>query len=438
VITAALALLCAQTPALEAKAEDPISKCLWLGFAIKSYGDWDHDGHADFLLSAPRAWETGAEPTVALVSGADGHSLLALHGDAWFGLTLDVIGDLDGDKLPEIVVGGGAIVKGFSLQVFSSKDGSLRYGVPSGLAVTVPDVDGDGVTDFVALNPRTADNKFRTTAIEFRSGASGDPIRTVVERNPSPVALLGIADCNGDGCSDVAALFRATSDPMVPRAEIELISGKDGATLARHPFELQCSQSTITMVDAGESDGDGKPQILVSVLYNKGSAWLDHRSAPLPAGSVSALSTPSLKLHFALEAKDAVTCNGYSLCGGADVNGDGHRDILVSEYPDMRDKRGNKPRVRIYSGSDGALIRSIEGVRNFGRTVSWIGDVDADGTPDYAVASLYDRDPSDIDFDQVDVFSGKTGACILTLPKQTPEPTKDNKAKDGQPKDGQH
>jgi hypothetical protein len=423
---ASLALLCVQTPAVEAKAEDPLAKCLWIGFSIKAYGDWDHDGHADFLVSAPRTWESGMQPTVALVSGADGHSLLSWRGDTWFGLTLDVIGDVDGDHLPEIVVSGGATAKGFGTQVFSSKDGALRYGLPSGFAVTVPDVNGDGITDFVALAARMDDaGKYRTTALEFRSGADGSSLRNVVERNPSPVALLGIPDCNGDGCSDIVALFRATPDPMIPHAELEMISGKDGATIGRRTFDVQCTQPVLAMVDAGEPDHDGKPQIAVSLLYNKGATWLDHRSGALPAGTVSVLSTPSLQTHFVLEAKDAVTCNGYSLCGGADLNGDGHRDILVSEYPDARDKKASKPRLRIYSGSDGALLRSVEGVRNFGRTVSWVGDVDKDGTPDYAVASLYDRDPTDIDFDQVDVFSGKTGAPILTVPK--PPPPKDGK-----------
>ena len=417
---AALTLLCAQTPVTAAAPEDPLAKCLWLGFAIKPYGDWDHDGHADFLVSAPRAWDEGVRPTVAVVSGADGHALLVMHGDTWFGMTIDALGDLDGDGRPEIVVSGGTAANGIGAQVFSGKDGSLRYGLLTGMAVTVPDVDGDGITDFVALTPRMDNGKFRTTAIEFRSGASGAALRTVVERNPSPVALLGIADCNGDGCSDVVALFKATPDPTQPRADLEVISGKDGATLGRRALEPQCTQPSVQMIAAGEPDADGKPRIVVSLFYDKGSVWLDHRSAPLPAGTVSVLSAPALQTKFVLEAKDAVTCNGFALAGGADLNGDGHGDVLVSEYPDRLDKRASKPRLRIYSGSDGALLRSAEGGRNFGHAVSWVGDVDKDGTPDYAVASLYDRDATDVDFDHIEVFSGKTGAVLLNVPKPAP------------------
>ncbi|MCB9914055.1 MAG: FG-GAP repeat protein [Planctomycetes bacterium] len=84
-----------------------------LGYSVRGVGDVTGDGHDDLLVGAPQGVSIGlglsGEPGYALlVSGRDGAVVSAFHGaapDDQFGVAVDVLGDLDGDGLPEFVFG---------------------------------------------------------------------------------------------------------------------------------------------------------------------------------------------------------------------------------------------------------------------------------------------------------------------------------------------
>ncbi|MDP6763227.1 MAG: integrin alpha [Planctomycetota bacterium] len=83
------------------------------GFVVRGAGDLTGDGHADFLVGAPRAVSLGLAPTglpgyARLFSGRDGAVVVTFSGssaDDQFGVGLDVLSDLDGDGVNEFVFG---------------------------------------------------------------------------------------------------------------------------------------------------------------------------------------------------------------------------------------------------------------------------------------------------------------------------------------------
>ncbi len=96
-----------------------------------------------------------------------------------------------------------------------------------------------------------------------------------------------------------------------------------------------------------------------------------------------------------------------------DVNGDGHDDVIVgSRWSNLVGG------VRVYSGSDGALLHELNGTTavadQFGWQVFPAGDVNGDGFDDFGVSSR-DRTQAPHVY-SIRVFSGIDGTELLMLP----------------------
>lgn len=100
---------------------------------------------------------------------------------------------------------------------------------------------------------------------------------------------------------------------------------------------------------------------------------------------------------------------GRWVAGLGDVNEDGFDDIGLAGFYDT---------VRIHAGPDGALIRVHSDVHTR-PSIANVGDMDQDGTPDYAIG--WPQDSTNGSWTgRVTVFSGRTGAEIHTVYGQTP------------------
>ena len=156
--------------------------------------------------------------------------------------------------------------------------------------------------------------------------------------------------------------------------------------------------------NVGDTDKDGVADLIVGApeVGGAGAAYLYSGRT----GTLLFTFTPDLNGgHF-----------GASVSAAGDINGDGTPDIAVGA-PDVRTKTGA---VYLYSGSDGALIRRLDGAATgdeLGFAPGPIPDTNGDGRPDVLVGAP----GANAATGAVYVFSGRDGAIIRTIHGRNPK-----------------
>ncbi|MGH8059171.1 MAG: FG-GAP-like repeat-containing protein [Candidatus Entotheonellia bacterium] len=145
----------------EASGEDGM-----LGHAVAGVGDVDGDGVPDVVVTTSSG--AGGAGSVSVFSGASGQRLWRVAGELGeqLGYAVAGIGDVNGDGVPDVVVGApftapGGVAWAGSVYMFSGVDGRLLWrvdGVESGdqlgyAVAGVGDVDGDGRPEIVVGAP---------------------------------------------------------------------------------------------------------------------------------------------------------------------------------------------------------------------------------------------------------------------------------------------
>lgn len=150
----------------------------------------------------------------------------------------------------------------------------------------------------------------------------------------------------------------------------------------------------------GDVDGDGIADVTTSAPSNN--------EGGTSAGKVYVYSSKSGDLLWTQKGV-ANASLGIGIEAAGDVNADGIPDVIAGA-PGIN-------KTFVYSGNDGRILLELEGTEanaHYGRRVSDIGDVNADGHDDVLVG-----DPlSDVvaqDAGSAYVYSGKDGALLLTL-----------------------
>ncbi len=137
----------------------------WFGDAVSSDMDFDADGCADVVVAAPNTGVLNSgdfKSTVYLYSGRTGGLLWSrefnLGNCQLSSMKIKSFQDLDGDGIPDVLVGMGMSGRVFAC---SGRDGSVLWtaagptgssGFGAALSVT-PDVDRDGVSDILVGAP---------------------------------------------------------------------------------------------------------------------------------------------------------------------------------------------------------------------------------------------------------------------------------------------
>jgi hypothetical protein len=227
------------------------------GAAVAGVGDLNGDGIPDFLVGAEQLDVGGVEGQgqASVFSGADGSLLYILDNPSpqsgRFGFAVAGMADVNNDGTPDLLVGAleqdvaGTAGQGQAF-VFSGINGSLLYTVTTptpeasanfGYAVTgTGDVNGDGIPDLLVGAPDrdvgVADDQGQ--AFVF-SGADGSLLHTLNDPTPQAdaffgAAVAGITDVNGDGVSDL--LVGAQGQDIggnVNQGQAFVFSGADGS-----------------------------------------------------------------------------------------------------------------------------------------------------------------------------------------------------------------
>ena len=367
------------------------------GASVSLVGDLDGDGDSELLIGA-RAYSDGLRSglgAVHLVMGgagdADGQLVAA---STWTGSQVysraghAVLGpgDLDGDGIPELAVGGDLweAMGAEETEVFSRG----RTFVASGAAVP----DSSLLTDF---------------PVHLEGIGTADQAG----------AALAAGDLDGDGHRDlvVGAPYGGSS-----RGRVYVVPG--GATF----FDISVAELdgvASQMIDGtavgdafgwavavGELTGDGQPDLVVGAPLHD-APWDAEGQVVVYAGGAPA-EAPFAVLTGEFDDHQL----GTGLVAGADLDGDEQGDLVVGAVAAWHELRPKSGRTYLLSGGpELALVDDISqvpqlhatGAKDFlGRTAA-VADVDADGRADLLVASAYTNPEGQTDAGSAWLFYGR-------------------------------
>ncbi|PKB17160.1 HYR domain-containing protein [Flavobacterium sp. 5] len=339
------------------------------GYDVGSAGDINGDGIGDFMISdpyrhSPYGSEVGhtyivfgkttgfpSELLLSTLDGTNGFSLIGTenYGDA--GISIDTIGDINGDGIQDIaaITGGSGAGNGKCFIIYGSHsgfpavlrtnqlngtngftvEGDATIGIIGNSVSGLGDINGDGISDFAmgSYNGTGQVHKFviygrlsnfpLTLNVSTLNGANG----FIVENTAAPLnAYLGVSkvgDINGDGYNDIAIVkdYILFGGPTIPaKMDLKNLDGTNG-------FKLTDVSYGNVFGSAGDFNDDGFDDYVFQnstdfyILFGKNS-W-----------------TPTVKVSW-LTAKDGLmvltsSSSDYSVNNAGDVNKDGISDLII-------------------------------------------------------------------------------------------------------------
>jgi len=295
-------------PALTLTGDKPGDR---FGASLTTCGDINGDGFADFAIGADKADDGGADAgKVYIYYGGkelDATADVTLTGERandWFGTAIAGGHDLNGDQIPDLVVGASYGGKNYT---------GVLYVFLGGSAITNP-------------------------AVKISGETSGDSFG---ER----VAIIG--DMDGDGLAEFAASsYYHNSDGNKNAGRVYIYRG--GSVISREPWQTLSGTRPqanfgFSISSAGDVNKDGILDFLVGAPGDgpnaEGVAYL-YQGGPVIRDPIASF--------FGDHPKDLY---GYMVCGGGDINADGYSDIMIgTPFADVESYRSG--RVEVYYGGD--------------------------------------------------------------------------------------
>jgi hypothetical protein len=293
-----------------------------------------------------------------------------LPGDR-FGLCISAAGDLDGDGVPDLLVGA-------------------------------PDDDlgGNGAGAMIALSGANGSVLWRVNG-----GASGDSLGFQV---------AGVGDLDGDGVGDAVggARYSDVAGPNYGAAIV--VSGATGNVLYSVFGTRTNGRFGEAIGAAGDVNNDGRADFVVG-------ARLDD-TLVANTGAARVYSGLDGSLLYELFGENGSDFFGRAVGAAGDVNADGFDDFIVGA-PGDDDAGSSSGSVRVYSGATGLVLWRVDGDMpgdSLGGKVAPAGDVNGDGTPD-VIAGLTGSDLASLGGGAAKVYSGVDGTVLFTFTGATPD-----------------
>lgn len=313
-----------------------------------------------------------------------------------FGAILAGSGDLDGDGVPDLLVGCSEYGSSSgSAKAISGATGAVLYSWSAathsdGIA-DAGDVDADGVTDVLVGDTFASPNFAAEGSAWVYSGATGAQLYRFNGGGPQRYLgadVGGVGDVNGDGRSDVIIGAWGETGFAGFSGVVYVRSGADGSQIHRIQGTVDHGYFGSSVTGVADTNGDGVPDFAIGA-YNENELGHGTGAVYLYSGTTGAQLRKWTGEEFAANFGNQVRAAG-------DADGDGRGDLVVGSR-----FAGVNGRAYLLSGATGASLRTWSGYHPdevFGASVDGAGDLDGDGKDDVVVGS-----------DRYYVVSGWTG-----------------------------
>jgi hypothetical protein len=344
------------------------------GWAVSELTDIDRDGAREAIVGVPRHRNAAGQVTghADVFSGRTGRLIYRFEGepDDRLGYAIADAGDVDGDRVADIVVG-------------ATGEGVLA-------CTTVP----------------------RAGRVYVYSGRTGHRLLRVdgeMAGDQFGAAVGGIGDVNRDGRADLVVGAPCHDGPGgVDAGAAYVVSGRDGTILRRHDGAAAGDALGWGAAGLGDIDRDGRGDYVVGAKD----------AGPGDRGLAHVYSGRSGRLRFTLGGDSASAEFGWFFVGSAgDTDRDGRNDIYVGDFcaaDDVGACSAPRGQAYVFSGRTGALLHLFVGAEvndgaGPGRSA---GDVNHDGYADVVVGS-YTSSAGAPSGGRVTVYSGRSGRVLF-------------------------
>ncbi|WP_100404802.1 FG-GAP-like repeat-containing protein [Bacillus solitudinis] len=276
----------------------------------------------------------------------------------------------------------------------------------------VGDVDGDGIDEIIVSSP-TASFINRKNSVNPEERISSGKVTVMKGKNKRVLFEWGgqdnyvhfgyavaLGDINGDGTPEIIISSPYEGyEELIECGAVRVFSGVTGKLL-KTIFGSQSYQRLGYTLATGDINKDGFDDLIISSSLFDEEGKKDTGKVEIYSGKDASL------LHsFSIPEKEQF---GYSLAV-ADINNDGHQDIIIGAPEASTDEKIRCGKVYVYSGINRELMFHIEGTksRNCIGTSLGVADVNGDRQVEIVIGSGLASSNGYIQNGQILAFSGQ-------------------------------